>query len=378
MIKKVQTKEDIKKFIMLPYKIYEKRFRNWVAPLILDMKERLDRKKNPFFEYSEGEFFIYEKDGEVLGRITAHVNHRYIETFKEKVGFFGFFESVYHQEVADALFSAAEEWLKEKGMEKMMGPFNFSTNEEGGVLLKGFDRPPVVMMTYNPEYYVELYENAGLKKIKELWAWYVNKYILNIPKNVEKAVNYVMSRPDITFRTLNMKDFKNEVKKIKEIYNEAWSQNWGFVPFTEREFEKLAEELKMIADPSLVYIVEIKGEPAAFAIALPDAYEILWEMKGRLTPKSIAKLIAWKKRMQSKKGKGKFMRVITLGVKSKFRKRGIDVALYYRIIVDGMARGYEEAEMSWILDDNTPMNKGIEHLGAKKYKIYGIYGKDFK
>ncbi len=368
-IKPVRSKKDLKKFIRVPYKIYGKIYRNWVPPLEIDMKERLDKKHYPFFEYSDSEFFIYEEDGEVLGRITASVNHRYNEHFNKKTGFFGFFESVDRQYVADALFEAAFEWVKERGMEDIMGPFNFSTNEEGGLLIKGFDRPPMLLMTYNPEYYIALYENAGLKKIKEWWAWYVTKWNVRISDRMKRFVEKVESREDTVIRTINMKDFKNEVERIKEIYNEAWLDNWGFVPYTDAEIDKLAKDLKMIVDPNLVLFAEVNGEPAGFLIAFRDIHEILIDLKGKLFPFGIIKLLLGMKKIKN-------MRVVTLGVKHKFRRRGFDVALYYNVIKNAIRMGIEGSEMSWILDDNYVMNNILKNINATKYKIYGIYGKE--
>ncbi len=368
IIKRVETKKDLKRFIKLHFKIYGKIYRNWVPPLNLDMKEKLDKKKYPFFEYSDSEFFYYEEDGEMLGRITVSVNHRYNERFNTKTGFFGFFESVNRQYVADALFNTAFSWLKERGMNEILGPFNLSTNEEGGLLIKGFDRPPMILMTYNPEYYIQLFENAGLEKTKEWWAWYVDKWSVNISDRMEKFVNKVKAKPDVVFRPMNMKKFREDVEKIKEIYNEAWLDNWGFVPYTDAEIDKLAKDLKMIVDPELVLFAEVNNEPAGFIIGFRDVNEILIDLKGRIFPFGIFKLLSGLKKI-------KHMRVVTLGVKHKFRRRGFDVALYYDIIKNAIRKGIVGSEMSWILDDNHAMNNILKNLNADKYKIYGIYGK---
>jgi GNAT superfamily N-acetyltransferase len=368
IIRKVSSKKDLKKFINMHFNIYGKIYRNWVPPLNMDMKERLDKKLYPFFEYSDSEFFIYEEDGEVLGRITASVNHRYNQHFNTKTGFFGFYESVDRQYVSDALFDAACNWLKEKGMDEIMGPFNFSTNEEGGLLIKGFDRPPMILMTYNPEYYVRLFEKSGLQKTKEWWAWYVDKWNINISDRMVKFIEKVESKTDVVFRTINMKKFREDVEKIKEIYNEAWIDNWGFVPYTDAEIDKLAKDLKMVVDPDLILFAEVNGEPAGFIIGFRDINEILIDLKGKLFPFGLFKLLFGMKKI-------KHMRVVTLGVKHKFRRRGFDVTLYYKIIENARKKGILGSEMSWILDDNYPMNNILKNLNADKYKIYGIYGK---
>ena len=363
----VKTKKDLKAFIELPYSIYGKTFRNWVPPLDIEIKERLNKKKYPFFEYSDSAFFIYKERDTVLGRITASVNHRFNEYFNEKTGFFGFFESVHRQYVADSLFARAADWLKANGMNRMMGPFNLSTNEEGGLLIKGFDRPPMIMMTYNPEYYVDLYEGFGLKKIKELWAWYVDKYRLNLSQKMLKLVSQIEKRSGIVFRTLNMKKLDDDVLKIKDIYNEAWRKNWGFVPYTDAEIEQLAKSLRMIVDPSLVIIAEVNDEPAGFIIGLRDINELIIDFNGRLFSFGILRLFFGMKKI-------KHMRVVTLGVKEKFRRKGIDAVLYCKLIKNALDKGMLGSEMSWILDDNHSMNNILKKLNAVKYKRYGIYG----
>ncbi len=366
-VTEVQTKNDLKAFIELPYSIYNKTFRNWVPPLYVDIKERLNRKKYPFFEYSDSVFFIYKEQNRVLGRITASVNHRYNDYFNEQTGFFGFFESVDRQDVADSLFAKAADWLKTNNMNRMIGPFNFSTNEEGGLLIKGFDRPPMIMMTYNPEYYICLYEGFGLEKIKELWAWYMDRHRLNLSEKMLRLVSHIENRPDITFRTLNMKRLGDDVLKIKDIYNEAWRKNWGFVPYTDAEIEQLAKSLKMIVDPSLVIIAEVNGEPAGFVIGLPDINELTIDFRGRLFPFGIFKLLFGLKKIKQ-------MRVVTLGVKEKFRRKGIDAVLYCKLTRNALEKGMLGSEMSWILDDNYSMNNILKNLNAIKYKKYGIYG----
>jgi len=365
----VKSKKDLKKFIKFPFKLYGKTFRNWVPPILMELKQTLNRDKNPYFEYSKGSYFIFVENGKTLGRITVSINNRYIKKFKEKVGFFGFFECVNRQYVAKALFNTAASWLKKRGVKNMLGPFNFSTNEEGGLLLKGFDRPPMFMMTYNPEYYVDLYENYGLKKIKELWAWYVDIWTVNLPEKIKKFTEKTENRKNITIRKLNMKNLNDEVDIIQEIYNDAWENNWGFIPYTDREVKQLKDNLKLIAESELVFIAEVDGEPAGFIIGLRDINEIIIDMNGKLFPLGIIKLLIKKNRLKT-------MRVITLGVKKKFRSKGLGVVLYYKLIKSAMSVGIVASEMSWILDDNYMMNNILEKINATKYKRYGIYSKD--
>jgi GNAT superfamily N-acetyltransferase len=368
-IKKVSKKKDLKKFIKMAWKIYEN-IPQWVPPLIIDQLELLSWDKHPFHKHAEVEYFIAYKNGEPVGRIAGIVNHIHNEYHNEKTGFFGFFECINNQDVANLLFDSAKDFLKEKGMERMRGPMNFSTNEDCGLLIEGFEHPPVIMMPYNPEYYIGLFEKYGLTKIKELYAWRITKDEVSSEKMrlMERIIRELSNDERVKMRSVNMKDFENEVERIKMIYNDAWSNNWGFVPFTDEEFYHLAKKLKQVVDPRLVFIVELNGEPIGFSLALPDINKALKKINGRLLPFGIFKLL-----MEAKKIKN--IRVITMGVRKGYRLRGIDAYFYYSTIKKGIECGYDEAEMSWILEDNAPMNRLLEHLGAKIYKKYGIYEK---
>ncbi len=369
-VRKVSNKRELKKFIKMAWKIY-KNIPQWVPPLIVDQLELLSKDKHPFHKHADVEYLIVYKDGEPVGRISAHINYIHNQLYNEKTGFFGFFESINDQNVANLLFDSAMNFLKEKGMERMRGPFNFSTNEECGLLIEGFDLSPVIMMTYNPKYYIELYENYGLKKIKELYAWHITKEEVSPEKMklMERIIRELNSDERVKLRSVNMKDFWNEVERIKMIYHDAWSENWGFVPFTDEEFYHLAKNLKLIVDPRLVFIVELNGEPIGFSLALPDINKALKKINGRLLPFGIFKLLIEAKKIKN-------IRVITMGVRKGYRLRGLDAYFYYYTIKKGIEYGYNEAEMSWILDNNIPMNRLLEHLGAKIYKRYGIYEKN--
>lgn len=368
-IRRVSNKKELKKFVKMAWKIYEG-IPQWVPPLIIDQLELLSKDKHPFHKHADVEYFIAYHNGKPVGRICAHVNHIHNSFYNEKTGFFGFFECVNDQKVANLLFESAENFLKERGMERMRGPFNFSTNEECGLLIEGFEFPPVVMMTYNPRYYIELYENYGLRKIKELYAWHITKEDVSPEKMrlMERIIRELNSDERVKLRSVNMKDFWNEVERIKTIYNDAWSENWGFVPFTDEEFYHLAKNLKMVVDPRLVFIVEFEGKPIGFSLALPDINKALKKINGRLLPFGIFKLLMEKRKIKN-------IRVITMGVRKGYRMRGLDAYFYYYTITRGIEYGYNEAEMSWILDDNVPMNRLLEHLGARIYKRYGIYEK---
>ncbi|MFQ5637782.1 MAG: GNAT family N-acetyltransferase [bacterium] len=366
-ISRVETKKDLTQFIKLPWKIY-KNDPHWVPPLIIDMKKILNKQKNPFFQHSEAEYFLARQNGQVAGRIAAIINHNHNNFHNENIGFFGFFECVNEPAISEALFQTAVDWVKEKGMSQIRGPMNFSTNDTCGMLYEGFDSPPVIMMTYNPEYYLSLLKQAGFLKIKELYAYYFDS-TMPMPSRFESIGKRTLRDKSIQIRKINLKDFENEVKTVLEIYNEAWKNNWGFVPMTEAEFQHLAKDLKPAVDRDIVYIAEVNGEPAGFSLALPDYNQILKDINGRLFPFGIVKLLMNKNKISR-------VRVITLGVKQKFlNKRGLAPTFYYETYRQGINKGYTLAEFSWILDENVLMNRSLEAMGAKLYKKYAIYEK---
>jgi len=366
-IKEVVTKKDLMDFIKFPWQIY-KNDKNWVPPLISERKEFFDKKKNPFFRHAEVFFYLAKKDEKMVGRIAGIVNHNHIEFQKEKAGFFGFFECVKDYEVAKALLDAVREWLKSKGMEIMRGPANFSSNEEWGMLLEGFNSPPVFMMTYNPKYYLDFMEKYGMRKAKDLYAYFIDKNSPP-PKRVVKMAENIKQKEEIKIYSVNMKNLKNEVEKIKAIYNSAWSPNWGFIPMTDEEFDHMVKGLKQIVDPNLIFIAEMDGKPAGFSLALPDVNQVLHKINGRLFPLGLFKLL-WHTKI---KNKINGVRIITMGVVPEFQKRGIDTVFYVETYNVGVKRGYTWAELSWVLEDNVKMNRILDLLGAKLYKKYRLY-----
>lgn len=360
------TRGDLRYFIRFPWKIY-KNDKNWVPPLITERKGFLDKDKNPFFKHAEVVFYLAQKNKEIVGRIAGIVNHNHIEFQKEKAGFFGFFECVEDYEVAEALLDEVRNWLKSKGMEIMRGPANFSSNEEWGFLLEGFDTPPVFMMSYNPKYYLDFVESYGMRKAKDLYAYFIDKSSPP-PERVVKMAENIKQKEQIKIHNVNMKHLKNEVEKIKAIYNSAWSQNWGFIPMTDEEFDHMVKGLKQIVDPHLVFIAEVEGKPAGFSLALPDVNQVLHKINGRLFPLGLFKLL-WHTKI---KNKINGVRIITMGVVPEFQKRGIDTVFYVETYNVGVRRGYTWAELSWVLEDNVKMNRVLNLLGAKLYKKYRI------
>jgi len=371
-IREVSGKKGTDEFIDVMWKIYDqKRFPQWVPPLRMSVYENLDTVKNPFFKRAEMQLFIAEKDGKPVGRIAAIENRGHNEFHNEKTGFYGFFESIEDQEVANLLFQTAEAWIKNRGLTKMQGPMNPSTNHECGLLVRGQSQHPTIMTTWNPKYYEELHDRYGLSKAKDLVA-----YIIAREKNAglpEKVVSYVKrlraQNSRVTFRDFNLKDFENEVDRCFEIYNSAWEKNWGFFPMTREEFKFAAKDMKMILDPRMAFVAEVDGKPAGFMLALPDLNHVFKRIPdGRLFPTGIFKLLIGKKMVKQ-------TRIVTLGVKPEFRGSGIFALFTFEAFERAHKYGYLAGEASWILEDNVAMNKPWTDLGAPLYRRWRIYEK---
>ena len=365
-VREIKSKKDLGRFIKFPWKVYEGN-PNWVPPLIIDIKTRLNPAKNPYFKHAEAKYYLAEKDGDIVGRITATVNHNHNKTHNEKTGFFGFFECFDDQETANALFKTAADYLRKQGLDTMRGPANFTSNDDWGMLIDAFDKPPVLMMTYNPQYYIKLAENYGFLKKMDLYAYYMTKE--EITDRLIRTAELVRKRTKITIRTLDMKNFWGEVDKIMEVYNSAWSQNWGFVPMTKEEIKHLAKDLKMIVNPEILLIAEADGRPVGFSMALPEANQAIKLANGRLLPFGIIKMMKALKKITT-------LRVLTMGVIPEYRNRGIDAVFYYETFKRGIKCGFEAGEFSWILETNELMNRAAENMGAHIYKTYRIY--DYK
>ncbi len=363
----VTTAAEKKAFLRLPERLYAND-PHWVCPLRIERRDFFDPKKNPFFDNADVQLFLARRDGRCVGRITAHVYHRHNEVHNEKTGFFGFFECEKDYDIAEALYRQATQWLKDRGMERMRGPANFTTNHEIAFLVDGFDSPPVVMMTYNPPYYLEFAERFGLTKVMDFYAYYAHDSV-PIPDRVSRLIERIRERSGATIRTINMTRFDDEVRLVKSIYDRAWAPNWGFVPMTDAEFFHLAKDLKQIVDPRLVYFAEVDGQPVGFSLALPDINQVLIHLKGRLLPFGLIKLL-WLLKVRKTVSQ---VRVLVMGVLPEYQKRGIDNLLYHETYLRGPAAGYHAAETSWILETNDMMNRVAENLGHKRYKTYRMY-----
>jgi GNAT superfamily N-acetyltransferase len=368
-VRVVQSRGDRRAFLELPYRLY-KDDAHWVPPLRIAQKDILDTRHHPFYKTSDTEMFLAERDGRVVGRVMAIVNRAHNEFHRERAGFFGFFEVERDPEAGRALIEAAREWLISHGAEVMRGPVNPSTNYECGLLVEGFDLDPTLMMTYNPPYYAELLESCGFRKAIDLYAYYVDEQSLVMPEKLKRVADRLRRKEKITVRAVNIKDFKHEVELVRQVYNDAWSRNWGFVPVTQDEFEHLAKDLKQVLDPELVYIAERKEggkpKPVGFFLAVPDLNQALKKINGRLLPFGILKLLFYSRKITA-------IRIITMGVIKECQHLGIAALFYEEISRRGRARGYKSAEMSWVLENNELMNRAAELLGGRRLKTYRIY-----
>ena len=357
----------LRTFIGFPYRHYRSD-PLWAPPLRRDVATLLSRTENPFFEHAEMACFLAERgDGTVVGRIAAIQNdaHGRAHPGEATVGFFGLFESVDDQSVADALFGAAAGWLRERGLTVMRGPMNLSTNDDCGVLVEGFGTPPVIMMPHNPPYYRQLLERAGFTKAMDLLAY--EGGCDGIPARLRDAAAKLAARSKITLRALDMRHYWSEVAQLKVLYNQAWEANWGFIPMTDAEMDHLARQLKPVVVPDLVVFASIGERLVGFAIDLPDFNVALRSNRsGRLFPFGLIKLL-WNQRKITR------TRVVTLGVLPEFRRTGVDALMYEWLWRHAHARGYPWAESSWILETNTAMRNALERMGFVVYKTYRVY-----
>jgi hypothetical protein len=372
-VRPVQTKRDLRRFIAFPFSLYQDH-PYWVPPLRMDVAKTLNRKKNPFFEHGDIQPFLAEDaSGEVVGRIAGVVNGMHLKKHDDGNGFFGFFECVERYEVAEALFETAAAWLRERGLTGMRGPASPSLNDVSGLLLDGFDRPPSILMPYNFPYYHDHLLRYGFERAMTMWAYYVHKKYVT-PEKLERGVELVKRRnPTLKLRTLDMSRFDEDARHVLRIYNDAWANNWGHVPMTEREFEHLAADLKQIVDPRMVFILEDEHEPVAFSISLPNINLALKHISdGRLFPLGLPKLLL------HAKGCGFHeVRMPLMGVVQKYQGRGLDAMVVLATIQHGPPLGYVACEMSWVLDNNHRLRNALHAMNGVVDKEYALFEKRF-
>jgi GNAT superfamily N-acetyltransferase len=365
----VNTRKERDAFIKFPWRIY----RNdpaWVPSLILERKAFLDRRRHPFYQHGDAALFLAWQNREIVGRIMASDDPNYNSLHQTSVGCFGLFECIDNREVASALFEAASNWLRARGLNEIMGPIDYSTNYVCGLLIDGFEHPPTILTSHNPPYYSPLIESCGFTKAKDWYAWWFSEF----PEAAERLRKVAVARAGrhgVTIRPVNLRKIEDESRRLRTVYNQAWEKNWGFVPFTQDEFDYMAREMKPLIAPEAALIAEIGDEPVAFVIAVPDINVALRHINGRLTrfgfPIGLIKLLYYKTKIRT-------ARLVALGVVEKYRRAGIAETLVLRVMDEAVKRGFT-GELSMTLEDNFMVNRFIEAVGAARYKTYRIYGR---
>lgn len=371
-----ESTRDRKRFVDFAYRHYEGN-RHFVPPLRVDQEKTLDPKKNPFYEHGRIQLFLAEDGrGEVVGRVAAIVNGMHLAKYDDDVGFFGFFECIEDYAVAAALLDTAMGWLRDGGLSAVRGPVNPTINDVAGLLVEGFHRTPSILMPYNKPYYEDFLLQYGFERAMTMYAYYVHVAYLDKAR-IERGAALVRRRhPNLRLRTIDMSRFMEEALIAHEIYNEAWSGNWGSVPMTDAEFQHLAKDLKQILEPDLVLFIELQDEdgqwePVAFSVSIPNLNQAIRHLKdGRLFPFGLPKLLA-----RAKLGGIYELRMPLLGVKRAYHGRGLDVVMVAETIRTGLAMGYDACEMSWVLESNKPLRNALDRMGTAIDKTYALYEK---
>jgi GNAT superfamily N-acetyltransferase len=367
----VRSWRDRKAFIQFPFDLYADS-PYWVPPLRMDVAKLINPKKNAFFEHGDMQLFLARNpQGRVVGRIAAIRNGMHLKKYDDGVGFFGFWETIDDVAVSTALFEAAAGWLRQQGLRAMRGPTNPSMNDVAGLLVNGFDRQPAILMPYNHPWFVEHLTTLEFQRVMTMWAYWVHAKYINQEKLIRGSALLKRRYPDVTIRTMDKSRFTEEARLLMDIYNDAWSNNWGHVPMTEREFDQLASEMKQIIDERLVIFAEEKGEAIGFAVLLPDLNHAFKTLKnGRLLPTGLFKLL-----FLASSGVIHESRLPLMGVRKSHQGKAIDTMLVNEVVINGIGLGYLAADMSWILDNNYPMRNMLENMGSVKDKEYGMFEK---
>ena len=371
-VRPVSDKAGRKAFVRVPWNVYAND-PNWVPPLLIEREGHIDPKQNPYFDHAEAQLWIAYKNGVPVGRVSAQIDQASLERHQDEAGHFGFLEGIDDPEVFRLLMETAESWLRARGMKSIVGPLSFSINDEVGLLVDGFDRPPSLMMGHAFPYFAQYLEKLGYEKAIDTIAYDfdVNKDGLN--EKSRAIIDRLSANPKVNVRSLNNKDFDNELRLIVDIFNDAWWDNWGFVPFNEAEIKKLASDFKLLIEPEHVSIIEVDGEPAAFGLTIPNINEAIRDLNGRLLPFGWAKLGY---RIFTKKIRS--ARLPFMGVRRKYQKSWMGAAMSLIIIDMVHSRNVgkkDQAELSWVLEKNYGVRKIIESTGCKPYKTYRVFRK---
>lgn len=372
-VKAVETKADREAFIRLPWQLYRDD-PAWIPPLLQERRDFLNPRKNPFFESGEARFWLALREGRVVGRISAQVNRAHLVRHRDSTGHFGLLEAEDRQETFQALLATAEDWLKQHGLTRAVGPFSLSINEESGLLVEGYQHAPSLMTGHAWPYYASRLEALGYRKIKDLIC-YRYSADLELPPAVTSLVRKVTRAENITIRPLDMGRYEEDLGKIMAVFNDAWAENWGFIPMSQAEIKALARDLRPIVRPQSIAIAELDDEPVAMAIGLPNVNEAIADLNGRLLPFGWAKLL-WRLKVKTTKT----ARVPLMGVRRAYHGSPLGAALAFAVVDTirrtQMALGVESVELSWILEDNLPMRRMIEQLGGTAYKTYRLYSRE--
>jgi ribosomal protein S18 acetylase RimI-like enzyme len=370
-IRPVAGRRELRTFIRLPWRLYRNE-PNWVAPLLMDLRKRLDRSRNPFFEHAEAEYFLAWRDGRAVGRITAQIDRNLNEFQDNDWGLFGYFECEEDPEAAKALLDAAGAWLRERGRDRMVGPMDFTTNDECGLLIEGHDRTPIILTPWSHKYYPQLLEGAGLTKAMDtlMWELYVHGQREKVHPAIWEMADRLEEEHGIVVRHMRKRDLQAEVERFLEVYNAAWERNWGFVPLTDEEVRHYAKDLRPVLDENWAMIAEKRdGEVVGAALTLPDFNQVLARLNGRLLPFGWAKALYWRRKVDR-------VRVFALGVKPEYRHTGVAARLYQMHFDSADRTPQKGGEMGWILETNTAMNRAMEGMGGKVARRYRIYERE--
>lgn len=372
-VRQIEPGGDVKPFLRAADRVFAGD-PAWIPPLQFEIEQRFDPKKNPLFEHTDAALFVATKNGQEVGRISASVDREWQKTWNDRTGHFGFFDTIDDPEVATALFAAAEKWLRAHGVDRVVGPMSLSANEEIGLLVEGFEHPPVLMMAHSRSWQGKLVEANGYAKEKDLFAWRFDRDT-PLTTRAKKAWADIRALPEITLRSIDMKRFGEELAIIVDIYNEAWAGKWGFVPITKREVVKMAEDMKLVLDPDIAFVAVKDGEPVGMCIMIPNLNEAIADLGGRLFPLGWAKLL-WRVKVKHPRS----TRLMLLGIREHVRKDvkrygGLSAAMYVEVAQRATAKGYEWSELSWTREDDAPINVGIKAIGGRIYKRYRVYAK---
>jgi GNAT superfamily N-acetyltransferase len=371
-IRPVRTRRELKRFVKVPFRLHRDS-EQWVPPLIYERMEFLDRGKNPYFEHAEAEYFLAERDGEPVGRISAQVDERWDEIQGGSDAMFGFFESVEDSEVAAALLGAASNWARDRGRARILGPMDSTTNDEIGILIEGFELRPYILENWHPPYYRLLLEAQGFGKAMDLLMWELELGSLKegerFDPSIHAAAEKALNDEGVTIRNMRKRDMANEVRRFTEVYNDAWGNNWGFVPPTDAEGDFHAKTLKQVIDEDWAYMAEKDGEVIGAALTLPDINQVLVKLNGRLLPFGWLRFLLGKRKIDR-------LRVFALGVRHDYRHTGVAAGLYLKHLETAHKPGaIEGGEMGWILETNGPMNRAMEGMGGEVVKQYRVFEK---